>query len=174
MAVVGRRAELCYLMHTRQVKITGVSEARCSGSAVFRSGDYLILQSGGPHPCSAGVAFILHAEIVRSLHSLTPYSARMAMVTLKIVGGLLTIIVVYLPYEVYLPSAAAPTFSPPARGRLAGRDLERLSVREASRVLAAKTAHGASARPQLRTDKPPRATGAPEAGRRWLALVFLS
>ena len=86
-------------MHTRQVKITCVSEARCSGSAVFRSGDYLILQSGGPHPCSAGVAFILHAEIVRSLHSFTPYSARMAMVTLKIVGGLLTIIVVYLPYE---------------------------------------------------------------------------
>ena len=48
--------------------------------------------------CRGGL--ILHAEIVLSLHSFTPYSARMAMVTLKIVGGRLTIIVVYLVFTV--------------------------------------------------------------------------
>ena len=51
-----------------------------------------------PMQCRGGL--ILHAEIVLSLHSFTPYSARMAMVTLKIVGGRLTIIVVYLVFTV--------------------------------------------------------------------------
>ena len=99
VAYVGRLAELLYCMHTRDVLLACLSEAKCSGSSTFRSGDYLVLQSGGKHPCSAGVAFVLHKQLVASLYSFTPRNERIAVITLKIVGGLLTIIAVYLPYE---------------------------------------------------------------------------
>ena len=47
MLVTGRLAELTHIMDSQRCKLACLSEARCPGSGAFRSGDYLILQSGG-------------------------------------------------------------------------------------------------------------------------------
>ena len=94
MLVTGRLAELTHVMDSHRCKLACLSEARCPGSGAFRSGDYLILQSGGDR--YAGVAFVVHYSLAASILAFYPYSARHAALSFKVTGGELTVFVVYL------------------------------------------------------------------------------
>ena len=87
-------------MDSQRCKLACLSEARCHGSGAFRSGDYLILQSGGDR--YAGVAFVVHYSIAASILAFYPYSARHAALSFKVAGGELTVFAVYLLYELRL------------------------------------------------------------------------
>ena len=92
LKVIGRLHELCTLMAARGWRIAILSETKCEGSSFFKSGDYWVLQSGQ-------VAFVLHRDLAESMVSFIPFHDRVAAIQLKITGGLLSIIGVYLPYE---------------------------------------------------------------------------
>ena len=79
-------------MEARQWKLAALSEAGCPGSAFFKSGEYWVLQSGQ-------VAFVLHQSLAASLVNFIPKTDRVAAVQFKILSGLLSVIVCYLPYE---------------------------------------------------------------------------
>lgn len=86
-------------MHKCGWMLMALSETHAPGSSTFRMGEYLILQSGGEAPEHAGVAFVIHADWVRNMLDFYPLNSRCAAVTLRVTGGVLTIIVVYFPYE---------------------------------------------------------------------------
>ena len=95
MLVTGRLAELTHIMDSQRCKLACLSEARCPGSGAFRSGDYLILQSGGDR--YAGVAFVVYYSIAASILAFCPSSARHAALSFKVAGGELTVSAVCLP-----------------------------------------------------------------------------
>ena len=85
MLVTGRLAELTHVMDSQRCKLARLSEARCPGSEAFRSGDYLILRSGGDR--YAGVAYVVHYSLASSILAFYPYSARHLALSFKVAGG---------------------------------------------------------------------------------------
>ena len=97
--VVGKLAELLHMMNIEQIRIAGLTEARCKDTAVYNSGEYVILQSGTASDRYAGVIFVVHRSLEGCIQTFTPISARVATLTLRTTGGCITLVLAYLPYE---------------------------------------------------------------------------
>ena len=97
--VVGKLAELLHMMNIEQIRIAGLTEARCKDTAVYNSGEYVILQSGTASGRYAGVIFVVHRSLEGCIQTFTPISARVATLTLRTTGGCITLVLAYLPYE---------------------------------------------------------------------------
>ena len=99
VAVIGRISEVIAVMQQRKIKIQILTEAQITGSTVFRTQGYWVFQSGDDDSRSTGICFIICGSLFSSIHKWFPVSGRMALVQLKILGGIFTIIGAYAPYE---------------------------------------------------------------------------
>ena len=97
--VTGKLAEMLYMMTKERILIAGLTEAGCKDTAVYNSGEYVILQSGATADRNAGVLFVVHRSLEACIQTFTPISGRIATLTLRTTGGSITLVLVYLPYE---------------------------------------------------------------------------
>ena len=85
--VTGKLAEMLYMMTKGRILIAGLTEAGCKDTAVYNSGEYVILQSGATADRNAGVLFVVHRSLEACIQTFTPISGRVATLILRTTGG---------------------------------------------------------------------------------------
>ena len=70
-------------------------------TAVYNSGDYVVLQSGSDAEKYAGVLFVVHRSLEQCIRTFTPISPRLATLTFRTTGGAVALVLTCLPYEIF-------------------------------------------------------------------------
>ena len=87
-------------MTAENVCIADLTETCCKDTAVYNSGECVILQSGAASDRYAVVLFVVQRSLEGCIQTFTPIAARVATLTLHTTGGSLSVVLTYLPYEV--------------------------------------------------------------------------